>query len=97
MSSIETLERRAASAESAPRLRLLTTPPARPKTSWGAGDEQPIRLKVSFRELVLIHKSLEAVATLGLVERQDDLLADTLQLIGVALEEAAMSHRLGAA
>jgi hypothetical protein len=97
MSSIETLERRAAGAESGPRLRLVTTPPARTKTSWGVGDEQPIRLKLGFRELVLIHKSLEAVGTLGLVERQDDLLADTLQLIGVVLEEAAMSHRLGAA
>jgi hypothetical protein len=36
----------------------------------------------------LIHRSLEAVKTLKLVERQDDLLADTLQLIDVALEEA---------
>jgi hypothetical protein len=50
----------------------------------------PIMLKLGFRELVLIHRSLEAARTLGLVERhQDDLLTDTLQLIDVALEEAA--------
>jgi hypothetical protein len=51
-------------------------------------DENPIDLRLDFRELVLIHRSLEAVKTLKLVERQDDLLADTLQLIDVALEEA---------
>jgi hypothetical protein len=51
--------------------------------------EDPIVLKLGFRELVLIHRSLEAARTLGLVERQDDLLTDTLQLIDVALEEAA--------
>lgn len=49
---------------------------------------EPIELKLDFRELVLIHRSLESVRTLGLLERQDDLLADTLQLIDVALEEA---------
>jgi hypothetical protein len=36
----------------------------------------------------LIHRSLDAVRTLGLVARQDELVADTLQLIDVALEEA---------
>jgi hypothetical protein len=49
---------------------------------------EPIKLKLDFRELVLIHRSLESVRTLGLLERQDDLLAETLQLIDVALEEA---------
>jgi hypothetical protein len=52
-------------------------------------DEQLIELKLGFLELDLIHRSLEAVRTLGLVERQDGLLTDTLQLIDVALEEAA--------
>jgi hypothetical protein len=47
-----------------------------------------IELKVGFRELLLIHRSLDAVRTLGLVARQDELVADTLQLIDVALEEA---------
>jgi hypothetical protein len=52
-------------------------------------NEDPIELKLGFRELLLIHRSLAAVRTLGLVERQDALLTDTLQLIDVALEEAA--------
>jgi hypothetical protein len=52
-------------------------------------EEHTIVLRLEFRELDLIHRSLEAVRTLGLVERQDGLLTDTLQLIDVALEAAA--------
>jgi hypothetical protein len=51
--------------------------------------EEQIELIFGFLELDLIHRSLEAIRTLGLVERQDDLLTDTLQLIDVALKEAA--------
>jgi hypothetical protein len=87
MSGIETLKDRGTDSTSRPRLRLVTAR-ARTETSWVAGDEQQIELKLGFRELVLIHRSLEAVRTLGLVERQDNLLTDTLQLIDVALEEA---------
>ena len=47
-----------------------------------------IDLKLGFRELVLIHRSLDAVRTLGLVDHPDDLLDDTLQLVDLALEEA---------
>ena len=92
MSSIETLERRATDSASRPRLRLLTSPPVRTKSSWAMRDGT-IELKLGFRELVLIHRSLQAIRTLDLVERQDDLLTDTLQLIHVALEGAVMSHR----
>jgi hypothetical protein len=56
-------------------------------------DDETIELKLGFRELVLIHRSLQAIRTLDLVERQDDLLIDTLQLIDVALQGAVMSHR----
>jgi hypothetical protein len=51
-------------------------------------EAESFELKLGFRELVLIHSSLEAVKTLGLAERQDDLLNNTLQLIDVALAEA---------
>jgi hypothetical protein len=51
-------------------------------------DEQPIELKLGFGELVLIHRSLQAIRTLGLVEQQDELVTDMLQLIDVALEGA---------
>jgi hypothetical protein len=57
-------------------------------TSARDGSSPPIQLKLGYHELDLIHRSLEAVRTLGLVERQDELLTDTLQLIDVALEEA---------
>jgi hypothetical protein len=88
MSSIEAAKRRGRDEASSPRLRLVTTPPARTETSWVAADEQPIELKLGFDQLVLIQRSLKAVRTLGLVERQDNLLTDTLQLIDVTLEEA---------
>jgi hypothetical protein len=88
MSSIEPLERRQPDATSSPSLRLVTTPPARTEASWVADDEQPIELKLGFRQLVLIHRSLQALRTLRLVEPRDVLVADTLQLIEVALEEA---------
>jgi hypothetical protein len=73
---------------SRPSLRLVTTPP-RMEAAWIASEEQPIELKLGFRQLDLIYRSLQAIRTLGLVPRQDDLLTDTLQLIDVALEEAA--------
>jgi hypothetical protein len=67
----------------------MTSPPARNEPQWVSGQEGLIELKLGFQELDLIHRSLEAVRTLRLVERQDGLLADTLQLIDVVLEEAA--------
>jgi hypothetical protein len=93
MSSIETLERRATDSASRPRLRLLTSPPVRTESSWAMRDDETIELKLGFRELVLIHRSLQAIRTLDLVERKDDLLIDTLQLIDVALQGAVTSHR----
>jgi hypothetical protein len=87
MSSLETPPRRESGKASRPSLRLVTTAgPA--KSSWVASDDHTIELRLGFRELVLIHRSLEAIRTLGLVERQDNLLTDTLQLIDVALDEA---------
>jgi hypothetical protein len=58
------------------------------ESSWATSDRQPIELRLGFRELVLLHQSLQAIRTLGLVDWQDDLVTDTLQLIDVALEEA---------
>lgn len=62
--------------------------PRAAESSWATIDGQPIELRLGFRELVLLHRSLQAIRTLGLVDRQDDLVTDTLQLIDVALEEA---------
>jgi hypothetical protein len=88
MNSIAAIERHGTDTAFDPSLRLVTTQPARKKPSWVRTDEDPIELRLGFRELVLIHRSLEAVRTLGLVERQHDLLTDTIQLIDVALEGA---------
>jgi hypothetical protein len=88
MNSIEPLELRERDAASRPSLRLVPTPPAGTESSWVSSDEDPIGLKLGFRQLVLIHRSLEAMRTLGLIQPQDDLVTDTLQLIDVALDEA---------
>jgi hypothetical protein len=56
------------------------------ESSLAIRDEQPIELRLGFGELVLIHRSLQAIRTLGLVEQQDELVTDMLQLIDVALE-----------
>jgi hypothetical protein len=90
MSSIEADVRHGMDVASAPSLWpwLATTQPARKEPPRVMSDEEPIELKLGFRELDLIHRSLESVRTLALVERQDELLSDTLQLIDVALEEA---------
>jgi imidazolonepropionase-like amidohydrolase len=45
-------------------------------------------LRLSFRELALIHKSLRAVKTLGALPPQDELLNDTIQLVDQALARA---------
>lgn len=58
------------------------------ESSLAIGDEQRIELKLGFGELVLIHRSLQAIRTLGLVEQQEELVTDMLQLIDVALEGA---------
>jgi hypothetical protein len=76
----------ATDAASRPSLRLVT--PRRREAAWVASDEQPVELQLGFRQLDLIYRSLQAVRTLGLVPRQDELLTDTLQLIDVALDEA---------
>jgi hypothetical protein len=48
-----------------------------------AGDD--IRLELTFAQLALLHKSLQAVKTLGVLPPQDELLDDTLQLVDLAL------------
>jgi hypothetical protein len=40
------------------------------------------------RELALVHKSLQAVKTLGALPPQDELLNDTIQLVDQAMKRA---------
>ena len=45
-------------------------------------------IRVTFDQLALIHKSLQAVRTLGVLPPQDELLADTMQIVDQALLDA---------
>jgi hypothetical protein len=46
------------------------------------------KLQLTFDQLVLIYKSLEAVRTLALLPRGDELLDETIAIIDRALEDA---------
>jgi hypothetical protein len=46
-------------------------------------------LRLSFDELALIYKSLEAVKTLGALPPQDELLEDTIQVVDQSLNAFA--------
>jgi hypothetical protein len=68
-------------------LRLVSTSSGgRGPTSYAPAADA-IKVKLSFSELTLIHKSLQALKTLG-VHAQDELLDDTIQLVDLALNEA---------
>jgi hypothetical protein len=73
--------------EAAPRRLSLVTPPSSGST-WRGSDAEDIDLKLSFRQLTLIHKALHAVKTLGALPPQDELLNDTLHLVDLTLDRA---------
>ena len=50
---------------------------------------QRYELKLSFHEVSLIHKSLLAAKSLGVLSQEDKLIDDTIQLVGPALAAAA--------
>jgi hypothetical protein len=67
-----------------PRVRLVATPEStRPRP-----DEQTHELKLTFGELSLIYRSLQAAKTLGVLPPEDELLDDTIQLVDQALQGA---------
>jgi hypothetical protein len=59
--------------------------PGPPQSS--AASEQDVRL--TFDELALIYKALEAVKTLGALPPQDELLEDTIQVVDQSLKTIA--------
>jgi hypothetical protein len=71
-----------------PSLSLVTTQPATTGPAWNGSDRQTHELKLSFGQLALIYKSLQAVKTLGAFPPQDELLNDTIQLVDLALNKA---------
>jgi len=68
-----------------PTLTLVATPPATSGSASHRADPQTYELHLSFGELALIYKSLQAVKTLDALPPQDELLNDTLQLVDQAL------------
>jgi|GEM_PF-6806117 len=52
------------------------------------GERRRHELTLTFDELVLIYKSLQAAKTLGALPPQDELLDDTIQLVDQALNTA---------
>lgn len=46
------------------------------------------KIQLTFDQLALIHKSLQAVRTLDVLPRGDELLDDTIELVDRALDEA---------
>ena len=72
-----------ASKEDSVRTRLsIDVPPTR---SAPATKQE---LTLTFDELALIYKSLQAVKTLGALPSEDELLEDTIQLVDKALNDA---------
>jgi hypothetical protein len=47
-----------------------------------------LQLQLTFDQLAMIHKSLQAVRTLGVLPPRDELLDDTIELVDLALIEA---------
>jgi hypothetical protein len=72
-----------------PRLSLVTAPSATTGSAPRSPDTQMHELRLTFGELALIYKSLQAVKTLGALPPQDELLNDTIQLVDQALNRAA--------
>jgi hypothetical protein len=78
-------ERRTTEQGVRPSLSLVTALPAARRHRT---DQQTHELKLTFGELALVYKSLQAVKTLGALPPQDELLNDTIQLVDQALSNA---------
>jgi hypothetical protein len=53
------------------------------------GEASRMEVRLTFDELTLIHKSLDAVKTLGALPPQDELLEDTIQVVDQSLNTFA--------
>ena len=59
------------------------------EAAWRRGEERTHELQLTFDELALIYRSLQAAKTLGMQPPEDELLNDTMQLVDQALSRAA--------
>jgi hypothetical protein len=88
MNRLHTFARRTNEEAIRPSLKLVTAPPAMTGPARHRADEQMHELRLSFGELALIYKSLQAARTLGALPPQDELLNDTIQIVDQALNRA---------
>jgi hypothetical protein len=68
-------------------LREASTPAAA-RAAWRGGEKDTYELKLTFPELALVWRSLQAVKTLGALPPQDELLGDTMHVVDLALKRA---------
>jgi len=71
-----------------PRLTLVTPPPVPPEPPRRHANADTHELRLTFRELTLIYKSLQSTRTLAVLPAQDGLLDDTIQLVDHVLNKA---------
>jgi hypothetical protein len=86
-SAFQLRERRSIEEHARGNLRLVATPTTTGFTEHRRND-QTHELKLTFGQLALVYKSLQAVKTLGALPPQDELLNDTIQLVDLVMREA---------
>jgi hypothetical protein len=79
---LQSVEAEAVATPARPRLRLVAT--ERPQV----GRDEAIPFAFSLVQLELIHRSLQAARTLGVLPYQDELLGDLIDSVDLALREA---------
>ena len=71
-----------------PSLRVIPTRPPPTASKEATNKDETYELSLTFSQLVLVSKSLQAVKTLGHLPPQDELLDDTIHLVTLALTRA---------
>jgi hypothetical protein len=56
------------------------------------GNDRNPKLELTFDQLALIHRSLQAVRALGVLPPRDELLDDTIQLVDQALDQVVYTR-----
>jgi hypothetical protein len=80
-------ERRSSEEPLRANLRLVATLATAGSTE-SRHDDQVHALKLTFGQLALVYKALQAVKTLGALPPQDERLNDTIQLVDLVMREA---------
>ena len=75
-------------AATEPRRSSLSLVAAPTPTEESTCDDESHDVKLTYGELVLVHKSLQAVRALGHLPPHDELLDDTIHVVELALAKA---------